>query len=1169
MSEYIPPIQPLLASTRGTTRRMKIYFQPRRANENDPPVAPAIDSDIDIAVSNKKKYIEYAVDRSTNATENNPTPLSPEIVDPEEQDEAQKTYINQVPNLNYSGIPNAFNVFNHSPTMFDDLTLTSVGVPPTELINTEEGAKKGYYAGNVGRPFAIRKYVGQLNALETSDPDSPDQINAHHNKLVDAQLLKFRGANSQNKYVPPAGGDPETRDNSIPIGNMFYQGELGKFAVGTYVRQDTSKATPLTIEQLKQVGLNIVFNSVGGDILNRESSIKTTSDAALAELALVTPIGPRIGQKVKLSRFSAASEAEKLFGAKKINSTAFIDTDKDVDSYGSFNNPFSQFDSLVSIGQIAVSTAMILTFVVFLGSISAIVNAFSSDRTSLAFATSGRPTRLVKGSSTLYASPNEENKVYPSQVSSNVGDFLIQMMNLGNIFSKPKHQFEDCLAAGMEEFFGLTPNSGGLMRIMTESGRLNVILRELIRNGVDLGESAAAVFTGTGAASPIAGVLGFFKSLTELKIIKFINVLVAIGDKALEGQDRNINIGIFSITNIGGVDSLPDIGFKIQKSRLRDGTLVWSTTTSPYYSLGLRNIGFQSKLQSELNLEIKTPPNLRNDTEAISGRLPSDKVKQIENSLESDYMPFYFHDLRTNEIMSFHAFLENTSEDFNIEYTAQEGYGRMDKVQIYKGTTRNITVDFKMIATNEVSHDDMWYKINRLAMMIYPQWTQGRQLNVGALKFIQPFSQIPGATPVIRLRLGDLYKSNYSKMAVARLFGASTRSDYDVTGDINAQPRNAVESQPHPIAAAPATPPAPIPPAPTPPGAATPSVGGSGPLDEALFPDIEDIAKDIGGTTPGGIGWSYNPRFLNLNKITSENAIFTTGPTLPRRRGHVAKINPNDIFISGTSKIVLDVKRRVTRNFLHHIQDRIGLDLAPSVTEDQRTQLRDAYNHAPDSMQLYCTYEESSRNSVKLRPKKIVLFNLEPSPYEANGSTVPELRSEFPMISARPLEIDINSIKAMMDLPTTSLLLLSEIRAAANPAAATPAAATGLMQPRDFYDDTKNPILKAFNSTAGKGLAGVITSFKVDYKESDKRWGIDFTNKLRAPMYVTISVTMAVIHDIPLGLDSNGIMNAPIWPVGNSSNYFMRNERPQPTRAPPGPNTVDPPREIRLTADEM
>ena len=143
--------------------------------------------------------------------------------------------------------------------------------------------------------------------------------------------------------------------------------------------------------------------------------------------------------------------------------------------------------------------------------------------------------------------------------------------------------------------------------------------------------------------------------------------------------------------------------------------------------------------------------------------------------------------------------------------------------------------------------------------------------------------------------------------------------------------------------------------------------------------------------------------------------------------------------------------------------------------------------------------------------------------------------------------------------PDTETALNREISSANNttvdPNTNNPTVDPNAMNPEIFYGPN-NPILKAFNSTAGKGLAGVITSFKVDYKESDKRWGTDVGTTLRAPMYVTISVTMAVIHDIPLGLDANGIMNAPIWPVGHSSNYFMRNERPQPTRAPPGPNTV-------------
>lgn len=96
----------------------------------------------------------------------------------------------------------------------------------------------------------------------------------------------------------------------------------------------------------------------------------------------------------------------------------------------------------------------------------------------------------------------------------------------------------------------------------------------------------------------------------------------------------------------------------------------------------------------------------------------------------------------------------------------------------------------------------------------------------------------------------------------------------------------------------------------------------------------------------------------------------------------------------------------------------------------------------------------------------------------------------------------------------------------------------GALTPEIFYDDDKNPILKSFKSTAGRGLAGVVTSFKVDYSEAKGNWGTDASRLNRAPMFMTVQVGLAVIHDAPLGLDANGMMLAPIWPVGHYANFY-------------------------------
>jgi hypothetical protein len=83
-------------------------------------------------------------------------------------------------------------------------------------------------------------------------------------------------------------------------------------------------------------------------------------------------------------------------------------------------------------------------------------------------------------------------------------------------------------------------------------------------------------------------------------------------------------------------------------------------------------------------------------------------------------------------------------------------------------------MSFHIVSTSEKDFNMMWEKINKLTTLVYPQYTQGRMHSVAdnSYKFIQPFSQLIGASPMIRIRLGNLFRSNYSKFALARLFGA-------------------------------------------------------------------------------------------------------------------------------------------------------------------------------------------------------------------------------------------------------------------------------------------------------------------------------------------------------------------------------------------------------------
>ena len=64
--------------------------------------------------------------------------------------------------------------------------------------------------------------------------------------------------------------------------------------------------------------------------------------------------------------------------------------------------------------------------------------------------------------------------------------------------------------------------------------------------------------------------------------------------------------------------------------------------------------------------------------------------------------------------------------------------------------------------------------------LVYPQWSAGtvRSFQSGVTdkygKFVTPYSQIPTASPLIRLRVGDLFASNHTNMAIARMMGMGT-----------------------------------------------------------------------------------------------------------------------------------------------------------------------------------------------------------------------------------------------------------------------------------------------------------------------------------------------------------------------------------------------------------
>tara|TARA_Y100000591_G_scaffold162045_1_gene139772 strand:- start:6052 stop:8697 length:2646 start_codon:yes stop_codon:yes gene_type:complete len=170
-------------------------------------------------------------------------------------------------------------------------------------------------------------------------------------------------------------------------------------------------------------------------------------------------------------------------------------------------------------------------------------------------------------------------------------------------------------------------------------------------------------------------------------------------------------------------------------------------------------------------------------TKKSQERLSPKAVAEMEAFYEKEMMPFYFHDLRTNEIIGFHAFIESIVDNYNPNYNPTKGFGRIDPIQHYMDTTRNVNITFTLAAMSPEDHDLMWYQINKIVSMCYPQWSGGFKKKTSVDGIVKddpngkdfPFTQVPTASPLIRIRLGDVIKSNYTKHAIEKIHGSSSK----------------------------------------------------------------------------------------------------------------------------------------------------------------------------------------------------------------------------------------------------------------------------------------------------------------------------------------------------------------------------------------------------------
>jgi hypothetical protein len=596
--------------------------------------------------------------------------------------------------------------------------------------------------------------------------------------------------------------------------STFYTPQFAdKYPLGKSL-DETDKKRNLSYGKLAQLGpaLSLRSGLEATDIGNPTGAVSEESALlpGVAQLGITRIERERLEARNVLNDMLAAGLKDADPNNVIINPTA--------NSWGSLNNVFDQYSGISNFGMQVLAVSLILAMSLII--VTVFLLFWIASKPAKIESIFDKDSKFTKNSN----HPGYDNygrrtigSYFGRGSAPDLGSFagIIKALAAGQFnfwemvgIQHTRNELQDCAVAGALSFFGIdiykesTSDIGVAKSIgsslaagMQNPGFDSIVARSVSRSFLSISDALNG-FKGTTTTGGLKKTFGLIEVLRDSKFMRALNVFAQLGDQVLVGNydtyyDEEASKGGFG-RKISEIDKKDDISLSTHtKNRLKDTlTIAWSSYRAP--DMFIYPGGYLDAIKSgkavnppeEYHFPDKHPDNLVNSikgTKEIGDkrsnytdiRITTDLREKFEESLDSEYMPFYFHDVRTNEIVSFHAFLASLSDDYTASYDSVDAFGRIDPIKIYKNTHRKIGFSFYIAALSEEDFQIMWAKINKLVTLVYPQFTEGKQIvsDDGNYKITAPFSQLIGAAPMTRVRIGDLIQSNYSKFNLARLFG--------------------------------------------------------------------------------------------------------------------------------------------------------------------------------------------------------------------------------------------------------------------------------------------------------------------------------------------------------------------------------------------------------------
>jgi len=612
---------------------------------------------------------------------------------------------------------------------------------------------------SVGKKDIIAAIEGTLGGSTPADDESAQS--SPEAAVVVGSVSRIL---TQNRFTP-ANTFGDQFDDDGHIASM-------PTALGSYDQEGASAR----LDSLKKVGLSLMMRATGEFI----DGDPTSPGVSLGSLL---PGQAQLGVRIDVG----SMHAENVFGAPgrdpnagrprtRIKDIITGKAGEGTRSYGQLNSSNEPFAGFMPLGMISLALVLVIALRLVATGLVRMIGLIAS-----------KP--MGPGGGKLSSDGLELGQY--GRITTSRPLVPIKLSDIG--IMELDRDFTACVDEGLKVFFELNGAAGfatGIGRVSKSPGFYANMVRVIIQSSARIITDVIDAFKSLGGGNIVAGVqavLGIIDVLKTSKVIAFLNIMAVLGDRSFARQES----GVDDAPRGSIVDAIPENeASRIMKSKVRHRgrvTLAWRGSAPVSSLIFPREVQSAAKTLSHTMTRYSAACNelgqglVENDGDTReTSRLTAAQVEAVEASLDAEYVPFYFHDLRTNEIISFHAFIGSVNESFTPTYSETTPYGRIDPIMTYGGTRREFSLSFHAVATSPEDFDLMYVKLNKLATLLYPQWTRGRTVvDAEQRQFTQPFSQVPGASPMCRIRLGNLVKSNFSNLALARLFGLGSQEFLD------------------------------------------------------------------------------------------------------------------------------------------------------------------------------------------------------------------------------------------------------------------------------------------------------------------------------------------------------------------------------------------------------